>query len=413
MRDEYVVLSGSDHSVEIAQMTRRLFLGFLLVPISCLRLCIGAENSAPRATRTAAQLSDGLCKQYQILQGLLGLEVEYRMETEDLEPRSQQGWRWKWAEVTNIIKPTEPGKTYVQFRRPVSYFDDKGKVEEVKVETQIDSSDGKHIAHVEPALPGQKNPPIAAITSVPRGLDSNTRYRSFYFRFISYPVASDPDAGQPAREQYPMEDYWLPGSLANKSKAYRVRPELERVDGVWCHVLERPGLDVMWIQTDPIFLLRRRQFHWKEGGKIRQLATFRNHKEVSKGIWLPLELVFDRYGAPWEEADMQDRAVFRIRLKASRLAAEPVPDSRFRAEIPKGAIVHTEDNRRFINQPDGNPYELASKSLPPPRTAPKWLLLVSLLVLITILALLCWRISKNRAAERDSKRRKPNASLGS
>lgn len=378
-------------------MTRHLFLVSLLVLIGCPQLYASVQDGAPRATHTAAQLTEGLGKQYQLLQGLPGVEVQYRMETDHLERRSHQGWEWRWAEATNIIKPTEPGKLHVQFRRPVKYTDPSTKAEKFQVETQIDSSDAEVMAHVEPTVPGRQEPPSAAITSKTKLPNYNTYYRSFYFRFISYPVAANPDANQPPRERYPAEDYWFPEALAKNHEAYRVRPGLEPVDGEWCHVMERPGLDVMWIQTGPTFLLRRRLFHWKEEGPIRQLATFRKHKEVSKGVWLPLELVFDRYGAPWEEAGLQGKAVYRIRLAVSRLVAEAVPDSRFRAEIPKGAVVTTEENRRFVNQPDRDPYEEAFKSLPPPRTRTSWLLPGAALVLSGVLASLCWRILKRRA----------------
>ncbi len=379
-------------------MSKCLFPGFLLILACCPPRCLGAGTDDRPATHTAAQLTESLCKQYQLLQGLAGLEVQYRMATDHLERRSNQAWRWRWAELTNIIKPTEPGKIYVQYRYPEKYTDPKTKVEKVRVETQIDSSDGEAMAHVEPAVPGRPEPAEAAITSRTKLPNYNTHYRSFYFRFISYPVAPDPDLNQPPRERYRAEDYWLPWALVKNREAYRVRPELERVDGVSCHVLERPRLDVMWIQTEPTLLLRRRQFHWKEGGPIRQLATFRNHKEVSKGVWLPLELDLDRYAAPWEDADLHGKAAYRIRLTVSRLVAEAVPDSRFRAEIPKGAVVSTEDNRRFINQPGFDPYEEARKSLPPVRTRTKWLLLMAALVLSAILASLCWQIWKIRAA---------------
>ena len=65
----------------------------------------------------------------------------------------------------------------------------------------------------------------------------------------------------------------LPWCLqANKTK-YKVREQLEEIDGAKCHVVERPGHDVLWIDAKCAFQVRRRTLFQKSGQPLTEFRA--------------------------------------------------------------------------------------------------------------------------------------------
>lgn len=78
----------------------------------------------------------------------------------------------------------------------------------------------------------------------------------------------------------------LPWCLQANKAAYRVRPQREDIDGAMCHVVERPGHGVLWIDAGHRFQVRRRTLFQKSG---QPLSEFRatDFRERAPGVWLP------------------------------------------------------------------------------------------------------------------------------
>src|SRR5438270_8570531 len=78
----------------------------------------------------------------------------------------------------------------------------------------------------------------------------------------------------------------LPWCLqANKTK-YKVREQLEEIDGAKCHVVERPGHDVLWIDAKCAFQVRRRTLFQKSGQPLTEFRAT-DFRERVPGVWLP------------------------------------------------------------------------------------------------------------------------------
>jgi hypothetical protein len=73
---------------------------------------------------------------------------------------------------------------------------------------------------------------------------------------------------------------------ANKG-TFRVRPDLEDVDGVNCYVLERPGKEAIWIDPTTGFSLRRRTLFSAAHGSVAYEFKAYRFRERAPGIWLP------------------------------------------------------------------------------------------------------------------------------
>lgn len=343
----------------------------------------GQESSLP-TTLSAKQVIEGLVAAYSALGRLPGLEVEYRIDRKSRQAGSAQVWRWEWCETLNLIKPSDPGKVYSRFRAPTKLADRNELV------TRISSSDLEVQCLYEVSENGLS---WAGITSEAKEPGAMASLAVQYFEFLGVPIARDPEIGVGKRRLYPQTSYWLPEALKENSQHYTLRPHLEKIDGVRCHVLERTNMDILWVQTSPDFILKRRRFYWTEGNLIRQEATFENQILIKPGLWLPRRIVFDYYGAPWDKPEFHGKIASRLVLEVSRLSSREVSDREFRVVIAPGTLVLTQDGHRFVHEPGTDPYKKALDQL---LSITPWyrkrFLLLWLLCAFTLFGWVVWRI---------------------
>jgi hypothetical protein len=137
-----------------------------------------------------------------------------------------------------------------------------------------------------------------------------------------------PTSGRPAPHLAPREPYVLRD--VGRSDLYSVvRPELEAVNGRWCHVLERPGRDRLWIDLERGCTLLRRETDAESSGPLASRYELGDHREVSPGVWLPSWIrntQFD-YQAPTEEA--RRRRVIDAVIEVIESHANDMPDEQF------------------------------------------------------------------------------------
>src|SRR5665213_4288683 len=69
-----------------------------------------------------------------------------------------------------------------------------------------------------------------------------------------------------------------------------VRPNLEDVDGRWCHVLEDPDVDSLWLDVERECALVARETRDPENRALVQRIELRRHVEVSPQIWMPTSI---------------------------------------------------------------------------------------------------------------------------
>src|SRR5262249_33695398 len=74
--------------------------------------------------------------------------------------------------------------------------------------------------------------------------------------------------------------------LASDQTYSVVRPLQEEVDGHWCHVLERPGSDRLWIDVARGCCLMAREFCNPQDGCVAIRYDLGEHQEIEPGVWV-------------------------------------------------------------------------------------------------------------------------------
>ena len=147
------------------------------------------------------------------------------------------------------------------------------------------------------------------------------------------------EAFQRDRELSQMLPYCL---KANKNE-YQVRPELEEIDGVKCHVLERRGKDILWISAECGFNVCRRTLYQPSGDLLTEFKA-NGFKEYGHGIWLPKRQMAVAYNNDFDPPEFRRRVRFVLinNLREARLGN--VDKRAF--QIPMPATVAVEDRRK-------------------------------------------------------------------
>lgn len=127
----------------------------------------------------------------------------------------------------------------------------------------------------------------------------------------------------------------------------RVHPNLEEVDGRWCHLVEIPGSDRLWIDGDRGLLVRRE----REGrGAGASSATYElgDYREVAAGVVLPYRLRRTLRPRRPEEGQPLDTLV-----EVARYEVNNVSDRRFEFTPPAGTLVYDRDTDTWSQVPGG------------------------------------------------------------
>ena len=129
----------------------------------------------------------------------------------------------------------------------------------------------------------------------------------------------------------------LPQCLKDHTAEYNVRTELEEVDRYPRHVLERNGKDIIWIDTQHGFNVRRRRVY-QPSGAIAFEGKMSGFKERVPGIWLPdrqIAVTFhpaDGFLNPTHELALQGKIFWIVYNTLHEARFNYVPDSLF--EVP-------------------------------------------------------------------------------
>jgi RNA polymerase sigma factor (sigma-70 family) len=117
----------------------------------------------------------------------------------------------------------------------------------------------------------------------------------------------------------------LPHWFRENAENYRVRPELEPVDGHPCHVMEWTGRDVVWVDAAAGFSVRRRIIHHPSGEVASELSAW-GFREMRPGMWIP-PLMDARF---YNDPDAPDR----YRGKVAKTINITLLEARFGDDVP-------------------------------------------------------------------------------
>lgn len=153
---------------------------------------------------------------------------------------------------------------------------------------------------------------------------------------------------------------FLPETIEKSPGSYRVREAPEDIDGAPCRVLERPGVDVIWV--DPEGLIRQRLLYWGKGQPRSVLTRSLDYKPVLAGLKLPMKLVVDHYTNPsTDPKEVWDKVAYELTIRLKDYEFNNVKDQDFLFKPPVGSIVNDYFRRVQYRVPaeDEKPFETA------------------------------------------------------
>ncbi len=137
-----------------------------------------------------------------------------------------------------------------------------------------------------------------------------------------------------------LEESWIyPYCVTNARRngpAYRVASELETVDGKPCVVLERPGVDKIWVDSSIGWRWRKRERYYD---KQRLDLSFHNRdfREVAPSIWLPFHCSLRMAVPPGHEP--ANEFFLEKESKVLSVRVNDLTGADFHVEIPVGVVV--------------------------------------------------------------------------
>ena len=130
----------------------------------------------------------------------------------------------------------------------------------------------------------------------------------------------------------------------------RISAVQEQVDGHWCHVLERPGRDRIWVDPSIGFAVRRREKYEPRSRQIVARYELSEYRETEKGIWLPWKIRRTLFNSG-QDSDSPGEMVATAVVE--KVVANHVPDSLFRFTPPPGTLTQDRDTLEMSQTPGG------------------------------------------------------------
>jgi hypothetical protein len=155
------------------------------------------------------------------------------------------------------------------------------------------------------------------------------------------------------RSQLPAREspFFLFEALADER--CRVLPLQEKVGEAWCHVVERPGVDRLWLDPEIGFAPRRRQ--WYHGHPtIRNIEyTLSDYREAAPKVWIPWRLRRLVVNPTRRASEKPVGIEGEIEAVVVRAEVNQVPESRFRLAILPGTLIWDGDTGTLRQVPGG------------------------------------------------------------
>jgi hypothetical protein len=137
-----------------------------------------------------------------------------------------------------------------------------------------------------------------------------------------------------------------PVPLLGKGALYALLPERNQVDGAWCHVLDSPGIERLWIDVKNETLVRRRRIWFPDASYAEyQMRDFEQARE--SWLWYPTHIRRTIYEAARRDSDAILSDVECIVREFKVNALNGAWDS---FDVPKGTILIKEDDRLNATQ---------------------------------------------------------------
>lgn len=134
-------------------------------------------------------------------------------------------------------------------------------------------------------------------------------------------------------------DKWLPNAIEQNS--YTVQSG-GTVDGVSCILLQRPGIDSLWLAPSRGYLVCRRELTFGEGSSLRERTINRNFREVMPGGWLPMTFMQEHYD------QKTGRRTHTFHLEIKDVSIGSLSDQNLVVAIPKDVLQIDDQFRHMV-----------------------------------------------------------------
>ncbi|SIO07618.1 hypothetical protein SAMN05444166_2325 [Singulisphaera sp. GP187] len=96
--------------------------------------------------------------------------------------------------------------------------------------------------------------------------------------------------------------FLLPREIRYDLAHYRIRPNLETIDGHECHVLEYPGKDVVWVDAGSDYIVLQRHNFQSPTTLLYSIQNL-GYTEYRPGFWIPAKTIKRIYLSIYDDSD--------------------------------------------------------------------------------------------------------------
>ncbi len=177
----------------------------------------------------------------------------------------------------------------------------------------------------------------------------NMHQSTDYFRQVGwnvsrYIVKAGGGNYEAAKKRESLGDYldhpFLPEFLEANLAKYRVNSVQEEIDGFPCWVVEYPGMDKFWVDSEHGYAIRKRIYHWGPNQARKFAIHNMDFREVKPGIWLPYRQIVDKYASiVSEKKDIWDKVASRLNYEVQEIIFDDIPEQYFDANVSDGLQI--------------------------------------------------------------------------
>ena len=149
---------------------------------------------------------------------------------------------------------------------------------------------------------------------------------------------------------------WYPHALRNpslKGLEFRVLPRQEKVDGIWCHVVELPGFQKFWVDTRLGCVCRKRELlnGNRAHPQVRERGVASDFQQVSSGAWVPRSYCREEFVPTNSPPEIRGKINFSTTIHVETIEINSVSDDDFKLAIPAGTLVYDSPHNRLFRVP--------------------------------------------------------------
>ena len=132
---------------------------------------------------------------------------------------------------------------------------------------------------------------------------------------------------------------YLPETIVSNRSKYSVRQERETIDGHDCFVIEWKDRDMLWVDPNHHWVLRRRTTFTDNQHK-KNTINYQDYREIEPNVWFPFKLSIDVYAnTAVEPKENWGKVAKRLFFEVQELSTAALPDSFFDIIPPPGTLV--------------------------------------------------------------------------